>query len=219
MIDWHFIVTYAPRLISACQVTLEVGFVSLVMATVLGVGIALLRLSTNRVFSGIAWFYVWIMRGTPLLLQLFTVYYGLPVAGVRLDPWLAGVLTLGLNSSAYFSEIFRSAIRSIPTGQTEAASAIGMGRIATLWWIVLPQSLRPALPPYIGQAITLVKNSSLVSIISVPDLMLTAQSIYSSTFRVVEVMCMTGLLYLLMTSLLQILQTTLERRLSYYTVK
>ena len=114
---------------------------------------------------------------------------------------------------------FRGAIQAVPAGQREAALAIGMMPRQAMWRIVLPQAARPALPPYIGQATTLLKNSSLVSVIAVPDLMLTAQSIYSSTYRVVEVMVMAGLLYLAMTSLLQIAQSVLERRLGYYTVK
>ncbi|GBQ29660.1 amino acid ABC transporter permease [Gluconacetobacter azotocaptans] len=219
MIDWNFMVTYSPRLLKACEVTFGISVTSLALSTVAGLGIALLRLSPRRILSSTAWIYVWIVRGTPLLLQLFAIYYAMPMTGLRLDPWTAGILTLSLNSSAYFSEIFRSAIQSIPTGQTEAAIAIGMGPLQTLRRIVIPLSLRPALPPYVGQAITLLKNSSLVSIIAVPDLMQTAQSIYSTTFKVVEVMLMTGVLYLIMTSLLQIAQTSLERRLSYYTVK
>ncbi|GAA4488418.1 amino acid ABC transporter permease [Gluconacetobacter asukensis] len=219
MIDWHFIAIIMPRLLRACGQTMGISLCSLSLATILGLSVALLRLSPIRVLGTAAWTYVWLVRGTPLLLQLFALYYAVPLTGLRLDPWLAGVLALGFNSAAYFSEIFRAAIQSIPPGQSEAAIAIGMGPATTLWKIVLPQALRPALPPYIGQAITLIKNSSLVSVIAVPDLMQTAQSIYSVTFKVVEVMLATGVLYLFMTTLLQIAQTWLERRLNYYTVK
>ncbi|PZP45725.1 MAG: ABC transporter permease [Azospirillum brasilense] len=219
MIDWGFVATYGPHLVQACWITLVVSAISLALSTLLGLAIALLRISPTRPLWGAAWTYIWIVRGTPLLLQLFAIYYALPAAGLRIGPWEGGILALSLNSSAYFAEIFRGAIRAVPTGQAEAAYAVGMMPGQALWRIVLPQAARPALPPYIGQAITLVKNSSLVSVISVPDLMLTAQSIYSSTYKVVEVMLMTGLLYLLMTSLLQIAQSVLERRLGYYTVR
>lgn len=219
MIDWDFIATYGPHLVEACWITLTVSAASLVLSSVTGLFIALMRIGPGRVLPAIAWFYVWIVRGTPLLLQLFAIYYALPAAGIRVGPWEGGIIALSLNSSAYFAEIFRGAIRAVPSGQREAALAVGMMPWQSMWRIVLPQAARPALPPYIGQATTLLKNSSLVSVIAVPDLMLTAQSIYSSTYRVVEVMLMTGLLYLLMTSLLQIAQTVLERRLGYYTVK
>lgn len=219
MIDWGFVAIYGPHLVQACWITLVISVISLALSTVLGLAIALLRIAPARPLWGAAWTYIWIVRGTPLLLQLFAIYYALPGAGLRIGPWEGGILALSLNSSAYFAEIFRGAIRAVPTGQAEAAYAVGMMPGQALWRIVLPQAARPALPPYMGQAITLVKNSSLVSVISVPDLMLTAQSIYSSTYKVVEVMLMTGLLYLLMTSLLQIAQSVLERRLGYYTVR
>lgn len=219
MIDWSFVATYGPHLVEACWVTLVVSAASLVLSTVIGLLIAMMRIGPGRLLPAVAWFYVWIVRGTPLLLQLFAIYYALPAAGLRVGPWEGGILALSLNSSAYFAEIFRGAIQAVPAGQREAALAIGMMPGQAMWRIVLPQAARPALPPYIGQATTLLKNSSLVSVIAVPDLMLTAQSIYSSTYRVVEVMVMAGLLYLAMTSLLQIAQSVLERRLGYYTVK
>ncbi len=219
MIDWSFVATYGPHLVEACWVTLVVSAASLVLSTVIGLLIAMMRIGPGRLLPAVAWFYVWIVRGTPLLLQLFAIYYALPAAGLRVGPWEGGILALSLNSSAYFAEIFRGAIQAVPAGQREAALAIGMMPRQAMWRIVLPQAARPALPPYIGQAATLLKNSSLVSVIAVPDLMLTAQSIYSSTYRVVEVMVMAGLLYLAMTSLLQIAQSVLERRLGYYTVK
>ncbi len=219
MIDWEFVGIYGPHLVKACWITLTISAVSLVLSSVVGLGVALLRISGNRLGAGFAWTYVWIVRGTPLLLQLFAIYYALPAAGIRVGPWEGGIIALSLNASAYFAEIFRGTIRAVPLGQSEAALAVGMMPGQAMWRIVLPQAARPALPPYIGQATTLLKNSSLVSVISVPDLMLTAQGIYSSTYKVVEVMLMTGLLYLAMTSLLQVAQTVLERRLGYYTVK
>ena len=219
MIDWAFIATYGPHLVEACWITLVISAMSLVLSTILGLAVALMRISDSRAAAGLAWTYVWIVRGTPLLLQLFAIYYALPAAGVRVGPWEGGILALSFNASAYFAEIFRATIQSVPIGQSEAAFAVGMTRSQVMRRIVLPQAARPALPPFIGQAITLLKNSSLVSVISVPELMLTAQSIYSSTYKVVEVMAMTGLLYLAMTSLLQVVQTVMERRLGGYTVR
>ncbi|WP_431283798.1 amino acid ABC transporter permease [Humitalea sp. 24SJ18S-53] len=219
MIDWDFVGTYGPHLVRACWITITISAASLVLATAMGLGVALLRMSRNPALAGAGWTFIWLVRGTPLLLQLFAVYYALPATGLRLGPWESGILALSLNSAAYFAEIFRGAIKSVPLGQAEAAYAVGMVPAQAMRRIVLPLAFRPALPPYVGQSTTLVKNSSLVSVISVPDLMLTAQSIYSSTYKVVEVLVMTGILYLLMTTVLQVAQTMLEKRLSYYSVK
>ncbi len=216
MIDWQFVATYGPDLILACKNTLLISVASLVLATLVGLIIALMRMSHRPVLSRIAWVFIWIMRGTPILLQLFAIYYALPGLGIRLNAWEAGILALGLNSAAYFAEIFRGAISSLAKGQSEAGLAIGMLPRQVLTRIILPQAMRPALPPYIGQATTLVKNSSLASIISVPELMLTTQNIYSSTYRVTEVMLMSGLLYLIMTTVLQVIQTIMERKFDFY---
>ena len=216
MIDWQFVATYGPDLILACKNTLLISVASLVLATLVGLVIALMRMSHRPVLSRIAWVFIWIMRGTPILLQLFAIYYALPGLGIRLNAWEAGILALGLNSAAYFAEIFRGAISSLAKGQSEAGLAIGMLPRQVLTRIILPQAMRPALPPYIGQATTLVKNSSLASIISVPELMLTTQNIYSSTYRVTEVMLMSGLLYLIMTTVLQVIQTIMERKFDFY---
>lgn len=217
--DWAFIAQYGPFLVQAAGISIVISAQALVLATILGLALAFARMSRNPVISGLAWTYIWLIRGTPLLLQIFAVYYALPPLGIRMGPWEAGVFALALNSAAYFAEIFRAAISAVPLGQGEAAYAVGMRPAQAMRRIVLPLALRPATPPYAGQSTTLIKNSSLVSVISVPDLMLTAQSIYSSTYKVLEVLLVTGVLYLIMTSVVQFAQIILERRLGYYAVK
>jgi len=214
-IAWH----YLPYLLSASVVTIEVSALSLFFSTLLGLAIAFLRLYGSAGLRVAAWLYVWLVRGTPLLLQIFMVYYWLPGLGIRLPAFEAGVLTLSLNSASYFADIFRAAIAELPTGKAEAAYAIGMRPWQALRRIILPLAVRPALPPYIGHAIGLVKGSALVSVISVQELTFTSQEIYSSTYRVPEILGTAGLIYLAMTTVLQLFQTWLEKRLSYYTVR
>ena len=217
--DVALIWNYLPYLLRAALVTVEISFVSLLLGSLVGLGLTLGRISRHRSLQVAVWFYVWLVRGTPLLLQIFAIYYWLPGYGVMLPAFAAGVAALSLNAAAYYVDIFRAAVLAVPTGQVEAGQAIGMRPWQIMTRIVIPLSVRPALPPYIGQSINLVKNSSLVSVISVQELMYTSQSIYSSTYKVAEILGTAGLIYLLINTVLQALQTWLERRLSYYTVR
>lgn len=212
--DWAVVWNYLPYLLQASGTTIAVSGLSLIGGSILGLALTMLRLSKARPLRIIVGIYVWLIRGTPLLLQIFVVYYWLPGIGIRMPAFTAGVLVLALNSAAYYIDIFRSAILTVPRGQREAALAVGMTPGLVMRRIVLPQALRPALPPYIGQSINLLKNSSLVSVISVQELMFTSQSIYSSTYKVAEILGTAGVLYLSMTSVLQLLQIWLERRLA-----
>ena len=211
--DWTLLGTYLPYLLRAAAITLAISGLALVGGTVLGLGLTLLRLARSRAARTAIGAYVWLIRGTPLLLQIFAVYYWLPSFGIRLPAFTAGALVLGLNAAAYYVDIFRSAIGTVPPGQSEAARAVGMLPSQIMRRIVLPQALLPALPPYIGQSINLLKNSSLVSVISVQELMFTSQSIYSSTYQLGSSIGVAGILYLAMTSMLQLFQIWLERRL------
>jgi len=217
--DVAVIWNYLPFLLRAAGTTLWISFLSLVFGSILGLGLALLRVSSNRAASSFAWAYVWLIRGTPMLLQIFAIYYWLPSLGVMLPAFMAGVVALSINTAGYFVDIFRAGILSVPLGQIEAGYGVGLTPWQVMTRIILPLSIRPALPPYIGQAINLVKNSSLVSVISVQELMFTSQSIYSSTYKIAEILGTAGLLYLAINTLLQILQVYLEKRLSYYSVR
>jgi polar amino acid transport system permease protein len=218
-LDFAVVLHYLPFLLRAALGTIEIALLSLVLGSMLGLLICMMRIGNSRVLSGFAFVYVWIIRGTPLLLQLLAVFYWLPTVGLRLSPYVAGVVTLSVGISAYYSEIFRAAIQAVPAGQSEAGYAVGMAPLQVMRRIVLPLAVRPALPPYVGQSITLVKNTSLVSIISVKELMFTAESLYSSTYKVAEILGTAGLIYLALTTVLQAVQTLLEKRLNYYVVK
>jgi polar amino acid transport system permease protein len=218
-VDFALIWNYLPYLLRAGLVTIEISLVSLLCGSLIGLGLTFARISSHRTLQVLVWLYVWLIRGTPLLLQIFVIYYWLPGYGVILPAFVAGVTALSLNAAGYYVDIFRAAILAVPTGQVEAGHAIGMRPWQIMRKIVIPLSIRPALPPYIGQSINLVKNSSLVSVISVQELMYTSQSIYSSTYKVAEILGTAGLIYLLINTVLQALQTWLEKRLSYYTVR
>ncbi|SFK68126.1 polar amino acid transport system permease protein [Paenibacillus sp. 1_12] len=216
MIKWDVIITYFPALLEGALITLEVSLLTMVIATIAGTFLALMRISSNRTMRSISMVYMWIMRGTPLLLVLFFVYYAFPSWGIRLPAFAAAILAMSMNSAAYKGEIIRSGIQAIPRGQIESAMAIGMSYGQTMRRIVLPQAVRIIIPPYINNSILLIKNSALVSSITVTDLMLNSQQIYSATYRPVEILGTAGVLYLTMTSLLMWFQMWAEKKLSYY---
>lgn len=217
--DFAVILNYFPYLLQGGLITLKVSFLTLVFGSVLGLAIAFMRISRIALLRRAAWTFVWFVRGTPLLLQVFAIYYWLPSAGILLPAFWAGVAALSIHAAAYFVDIFRAAILAVPSGQIEAAHAVGMRSWQIMWRITLPLSVRPALPPFIGESINIVKSSSLVSVISVQELMFTSQAIYSSTYRMAEILGSAGLIYLAMTTALTLFQGWLEKRLSYYTVR
>jgi His/Glu/Gln/Arg/opine family amino acid ABC transporter permease subunit len=217
--DFDTVFTYLPFLLAAGGMTLLLSVLSLAFGTLIGLGFTFLRLSPRRWLSRTAWTYVWLVRGTPMLLQVFAIYYWLPSIGILLPPFTAGVVALSINAGAYYVDIFRAAILTVPRGLVEAGEAIGMKPWQVMRRIVLPLALKPALPPYIGQAINAVKNTSLVSVISVQELTATSQSIYSSTYKVAEILGTAGLIYLAITTVLALLQSWMEKRLGHYTAR
>lgn len=217
--DFAVVLNYFPYLLKGGLVTLQVSALTLVFGSVLGLAIAFMRISSIGFVRKGAWLFVWFVRGTPLLLQVFAIYYWLPSAGILLPAFSAGVLALSIHAAAYFTDIFRAAIIAVPSGQIEAAHAVGMRPWQIMWRITLPLSVRPALPPFIGESINIVKGSSLVSVISVQELMFTSQSIYSSTYKMAEILGSAGLIYLVMTTALTVFQGWAEKRLSYYTIR
>lgn len=205
---------HAGPLLDGLGVTLQVVAASLALAVLAGLLAALLRQSGSRVGRGLAVVYVETVRNTPLLIQLFVVYFVLaPVLG--LGRFAAGVLALSLFEGAYIAEILRAGILSVPTGQWEAARSLGMDVPGTYMEVVLPQAARTALPPLTGQLVSLVKDSSLVSTIALHDLAMQAQAVAADTFLVFEVWFLVAGMYLALTLSLSALAQLLERRLRY----
>lgn len=203
---------YWPGFLNAAILVLALTLVSLVISWVLGLLAALGKASRNMVLRSISSFYIWFIRGTPTLVQIFIIYFGLPQFGIRLSPFAAGSLALGVNSGAYVAEIIRSGLLAIPKGQTESSLALGMSRADTMTRIILPQVFRIILPPLTNEAITSLKNTSLLSTITVVELTLYSQMIIASTFRPFEFYAASAFIYLFMTTILSQLATWMERR-------
>lgn len=179
---WEFIATYWPDFLKGIGITAA----QFILATMLAIGIALvaglMKLSHNAVIRGVSVTYIEIFRGTSLLVQLYWIFFVLPLFGVTLDKFTAGVVAVGMNLGAYGAELVRGGIQSVPKGQWEAAYALSMSPAKRMWRIILPQALVNMLPPWGNLLIELLKNTALVSLISVTDLMFVAKQINGSTF-------------------------------------
>ncbi|KPA92244.1 MULTISPECIES: cystine ABC transporter permease [Pseudomonas] len=204
----------APYLLKGLYYTVVLSVGGLFFGFLLGFVLVLMRMSRIGVVNWTARIYVSFFRGTPLLVQLFWIYFGMPQLGVELDPIPAGLLGLSLNLAAYTCEILRSAIGAIDRGQWEAAASIGMTRAQTLRRAILPQAARTALPPLGNSFISLVKDTSLVATIQVPELFRQAQLISARTFEIFTMYLAAALIYWLLSSVLAHLQGKLEARVN-----
>jgi His/Glu/Gln/Arg/opine family amino acid ABC transporter permease subunit len=211
-IRWGLLREVMPLLLRGAMMTLYLTALTLLIGAPAGLLVALVRLSRFRPLVLLATVYVEVIRGTPLLMQIFVTYYVLPAVGVSLPPVVAGVLALSINAAAYISEIFRAGIQSIDRGQTEAAQAVGMDYVGTMRWVILPQTIQRVLPPLTNEAVALLKDSSLVSIMALDELMRVGRGLSSSTGSPVTILTAVALLYLAMTLPLTYLVRQLERR-------
>ncbi len=195
------------------QFTVPLAILSFVLGLALGILVALIRLYGPKPLKWVADFYVWVIRGTPLLVQLFLIFYGLPNAGITLDAFPAALIGFTLNVGAYSSEIVRGAILSVAKGQWNAAASLGMNRRQTLRWVIIPQSIFVSIPPLSNTFISLIKDTSLAAVITVPEMFLAAQRIVSVTYEPLILYVEAALIYLLFSTVLSKLQTRLE---TYY---
>ncbi|MFE1594672.1 amino acid ABC transporter permease [Nocardia sp. NPDC058705] len=203
-----------PMLKATVTMTLPLTAVSFVIGLAIAVGVALARMSSRRVLSVPARFYISIIRGTPLLVQLFIVFYALPQFGIVIDPFPAAVIAFSLNVGGYAAEVVRSSIMSVAHGQWEAAESLGMTYVQTLWYIVFPQAARIAVPPLSNTLISLVKDTSLASTILVTELLRTAQLAAAPTFDFFALYGVAAIYYWVICLILGFGQTRLETRLS-----
>ncbi len=190
------IIEFMPRLLWGALVTIEITVVSILFAMALGLLVAVVRSSKLKALTLPATLFVDVMRGTPLLLQIFYIYYVLPLAGVTLSSFTAGVIALSMNYAAYLSEVFRSGIVAVPVGQREAAWSLGIPQRETMTRIVMPQALRLVIPSVGNYFVSLFKDSALVSVIALTELMRAGQLLASSTFKHFEVFTLVALIYL-----------------------
>ncbi|MDV6374246.1 amino acid ABC transporter permease [Deinococcus arenicola] len=201
-----------PALLVGARLTIGFALAAMVLGLPLGLAVTLLRLYAPAPIRAVAGLYVSFIRGTPLLVQIFVIYYGLPSFGITLSPVVGGVLALTLNAAAYLSETIRAAILSIPKGQHEAAYSVGLSKAETMRLIILPQAARVALPSLGNSLIGLVKDTSLVSVITVVELLRSAQLVIARTFEPFGPYLAAALIYWAMSSALEVVQRRLEKR-------
>ncbi|MDF2046820.1 MULTISPECIES: amino acid ABC transporter permease [Microbacterium] len=205
--------SFWPMVLAGLRGTIPLSLASFAIGLVIALLMALLRLSRNVVLSGFARFYISIIRGTPLLVQLFVIFYGLPAVGVTIDPFPAAVIAFSLNVGGYAAEVIRAAILSVPRGQWEAAHTVGLSPRKTLTRIILPQAARVSVPPLSNTFISLVKDSSLASLILVSELFRQAQNIAAFSYEFMAVYLEAALIYWLFCLVLSFGQNALEKRL------
>lgn len=213
--DYIYIINSSIAIIKGFKVTYGLFFSTLIFALPLGLMIALARLSKSRLLQTATGTYIWLLRGTPLLLQVFFIYFGLPAFGIRLENMNAAILAFVLNYAAYFAEIFRSGIQSIDKGQYESADVLGLTYSQTMKRIIVPQMAKRVLPPVSNEVITLVKDTALVFGIGLADVLRTAQIIVTRDFDITAFI-IAAVFYLINTLLLTVVFGKLEQRYSYY---
>lgn len=217
---WAFSKTIIlPRLAEGMMITLKLTIISGIFGLILGMLLAIMRISTFKMLNWFSILYVTLFRGTPLLLQILFIYFALPTIfssygiDMVIDSFPAGILALSLNSAAYLAEIFRAGILSIPKGQTEAARALGLSRHQTMYKIIIPQTYRRIIPPVVNELSALTKETSLVSVISLGELLYVTQRVGAKYLRVWEVYIWAALGYLIIVMVLSLIASRLEKRL------
>ena len=198
------------------KVTIPLTLISFACGLVIAIITAIARLSNFKILKFIFGAYVWIFRGTPMLVQLFIIFFGLPAVGVTLDTWSAAIIAFSLNVGAYASESVRASILSVPKGQWEAATSLGMSHAQILRRIIAPQAVRISLPPLSNTFIGLVKDTSLAASITMVDMFMVAQRIAARTFDPLTLYVLAALFYLIVCTFLTFLQARLEKRFSRY---
>lgn len=204
--------SFLPLIKAGIQFTVPLTILSFFFGVIIAFIVAIVKILEIKPFAGIARFYVWIIRGTPLLVQLFIIFYGLPSAGIILDGLTSAVIGFSLSVGAYGSEIIRGSIQSISGGQWEAAHALGMSKAQALRYIILPQAIRVAIPPLSNSFISLVKDTSLAATITVSEMFQVAQQITARTYEPLWLYTEAALIYLIFCSVLTLLQSRMEAR-------
>lgn len=205
-----------PMALAMIKVTLPLTAISFSLGLLIAILTAISRTANIKILKQLSEFYIWIFRGTPLLVQLFIVYFGLPIVSVTLDVWSAAIITFSLNIGAYASEAVRAAVLSVPKGQWEAATALGMSYTQILRRIIAPQAARISLPPLSNIFISTLKDTSLAASITMVDMFMVAQRIAARTFDPLTLYVLAALFYLIVCTFLTFLQARLEKRFSRY---
>lgn len=213
----HILVDSFPKiLIPGLTVTIPLTAISFTLAMVIAIAMAMVQFANVRGLRQLARFYIWIFRGTPLLVQLFVVFYGLPDLGIRMEPFPAAVLVFALNEGAYCAETVRAALEAVPEGQLEAGYCVGMTWGQTMGRIILPQAMRTAFPPLSNSLIAMVKDTSLAANITVVEMFQAAKQINATVYEPLALYIEVGLIYLLFSTVLTWVQRAGERKLGAY---
>ncbi len=210
--------SFWPMFKAGLLISVPLMLVSFALGLVLAFILALMRMSKIKPFKAIAWFVVWVIRGTPLLVQIFVIYFGLPAVGIVLAPIPSAILALVISQGAYNSEVIRAALGSIPKGQFEACKALGMNRLQTMTQVIIPQAALVAVPSLANSFISLLKDTSLVSSITVSEILFTAKGIIATKFQPLLLYCEAAFVYLIFSTILTQLQGKLEKKLGKHLV-
>ena len=212
---WSILLESFPKiLMQGIKVTLPLTAVSFLLALFISVVVAMIQYADIPVLKKICRFYIWLIRGTPLLVQLYVVFYGLPSVGIVLDAWPAAVFVLAFNEGAYMAETVRGALESIPVGQVEAGQCVGLNYLQIMWYIVLPQAFKVAFPSLSNSLIGLLKETSLATTITITEMIRQAQIINARYYETLGLYCEVALIYLLFCTVLTWLQNAAEKRMN-----
>ena len=209
--------SFTKILVPGLTVTIPLTVIAFALAMVIAVVVALIQFANVKILKQICRFYIWIIRGTPLLVQLYVIFFGLPNLGIMIDPFPCAILVFAINEGAYCAETMRAALESVPNGQIEAGYCVGMSYLQIMWRIVLPQALRTAFPPLMNSLIGMVKDTSLAANITVVEMFMTTQRIVARTYEPLALYIEVALIYLIFCTVLTRLQRVIERRLNSYT--
>lgn len=214
---WNIVVDSFPKiLLPGLTMTIPLTVISFAIAMVIAVAVAMVQFAKVPVLRQICRFYIWVIRGTPLLVQLYVIFYGLPKLGVILDPFPSAIIVFSINEGAYCAETMRAALESVPAGQMEAGYCVGMNYLQIMRRIVLPQAFRTAFPPLSNSLISMVKDTSLAANITVMEMFMATQRIAARTYEMLPLYCEVAVIYLLFSTILTFIQRAGERRLSSY---
>jgi len=205
-----------PSLLSGLGVTIEIAVISLILAVILGIILGIFSISTSKILKTISTVYIYIVRGTPLMIQALFLFFGVGQAlNIRFDPMAAAIITLTVNASAYMAEIFRGGIQAVDNGQMEAARSLGLGYYKAMRKVILPQAIKIMIPSILNQFIVTLKDTSILSVISIRELTLSGQIIIARNFQPMNMYAIVAAMYLIIITLLTLVSRYIERRLSY----
>lgn len=211
--DFSFLSNYYMFFVNGAKFTIFLAFFTVLIGVMLGVILALMKLSKKKILNLIATAYVEFIRGTPVLVQLYIVFYGLPHIGISLPDFVAGIIALSVNSSAYVAEIIRAGIQAVDKGQMEAARSLGMPPAMSMRYIIIPQAIKNILPALGNEFIVVIKESSIASIIGIHELMYNADTVRGNTFQPFAPLIVAAIIYFLMTFTLSKIVGAFERRM------